>query len=377
MNECVSRLRFPVMLLLVLLLVGSSAPRGRAEVPVYREEPSGKFLRTWLLCGPLQLEAATGFDPDTQDQFEREGTHLPGFDTDFLAAHGGERSPRISVGQVETFNGGSATWVRHTADDFAVGTRMNALAEVQRAVVVYPEQPRSANVTRCWNWFRPRDQQRDGGETALLAGLTRHLVERHRLDAERVYLAGLSAGGAMAAVLAITHANLFAAVGIHSGLAGGAANDVRSAFAAMRAPGSGAPPFGPAGAATPPPLIVVHGDADGTVHPDNAERIVLQWRALSPALAQATATTEHGRVPGGRAWTRTTLTDPAGRRLLERWTVHGAGHAWSGGTEGGSYTDPAGPDASWAMLNFFATQRRFAGPALRRIAGAGFEMRLD
>jgi poly(hydroxyalkanoate) depolymerase family esterase len=231
-------------------------------------------------------------------------------------------------------------------DDFAAGTRMNFLAEEQNCFVVYPEQPSGANQAKCWNWFRRGDQQRGGGEPSLIAGITRQIMREHAIDPTRVYVAGLSAGGAAAAIMAATYGDLYAAVGIHSGLACGAASDLPSAFTAMR---QGGGPETSANVGSIVPTIVFHGDRDTTVHPDNGDRIL--ERSTKPASSATKVL--RGRVPGGHAYTRTIVTDRSGGVISEHWNVHGAGHAWSGGSPTGSYTDPRGPDATREMLRFF------------------------
>jgi poly(hydroxyalkanoate) depolymerase family esterase len=241
-----------------------------------------------------------------------------------------------------------------TPDDFANGTRMNELADERQCFVLYPEQTHAANRSRCWNWFKRGDQRRDQGEPAILAGMTREIMLRHRIDPTRVYVAGLSAGGAMAAVMGAAYPELYAAVGIHSGLACASAHDLPSAFAAMR--GVPAAMSGRTGdlAATAVgiPTIVFHGDRDKTVHPRNGEQVVSQSIRQNGA-SRVDASAEHGAVPGGHTYTRTVHRDSAGRVVVEHWLVHGGGHAWSGGSSGGSYTDPKGPDAAREMIRFF------------------------
>jgi poly(hydroxyalkanoate) depolymerase family esterase len=231
-------------------------------------------------------------------------------------------------------------------EDFAAGTRMNFLAEEQTCFVAYPAQRAEANHAKCWNWFRPSDQQRGGGEPSLIAGITRQIMRDHSVDPRRVYIAGLSAGAAAAAVLGSTYGDLYAAIGIHSGLACGAATDLPSALIAMKQGGAvkAIPGDGP-----PIPTIVFHGDRDRTVRSNNGDQIVRQ----SIGGMRTNAKVHRGQVPGGHAYTRTVHTDARGRRILEHWEIHGAGHAWSGGSPAGSYTDPDGPDATREMLRFF------------------------
>ena len=234
-------------------------------------------------------------------------------------------------------------------DDFAAGTRMNRLGEERQCFVLYPAQTQSANQSRCWNWFTRAHQRRDKGEPAIIAGMTREIVQRHGIDASKVYVAGLSAGGAMAAVMGAAYPELYAAVGVHSGLPVGSAHDLPSAFAAMR----GAPPARASGAAAGRvvPAIVFHGDQDATVHPSNGAQVASQCVARDDKSIDVIV--QRGQVPGGHAYTCTVHRDSAGRVILEHWEVHGAGHAWSGGSARGSYTHPSGPHAAREMMRFF------------------------
>ena len=243
-------------------------------------------------------------------------------------------------------------------DDFAAGTGMNTLAGQQGVLVLYPEQPQAGNANHCWNWFRPEDQRRGSGEPALLAAMVHDAMQHHAVDPARVYVAGLSAGGAMAAVLGQQYPDLFAAVGVHSGVVAGGAHDVMSAFSAMK---NGAKDQRNAPRpVSAVPTIVFHGDADSTVHPRNGDQITEATTRHTPASALH-STTSKGTAPAGRTYTRATHRSADGTVSTEHWTVHGSGHAWSGGQAAGSYTDPQGPDASAEMLRFFLAHPRKAG----------------
>ena len=244
-------------------------------------------------------------------------------------------------------------------DDFAAGTRMNALAEEHTFLVAYPAQAGNANMQKCWNWFQTADQQRGRGEPSLIAGITGRVIDEYNVAEDRVYVAGMSAGGAMAAIMGATYPDLYAAVGVHSGLAPGSAHDMPSAFTAMRQGGPGGKLQGNSNGqrAEFVPTIVFHGERDTTVHPRNGDNILAHLaggRDGSPGRV----TTRQGRVPEGHAYTRTAYHDGEGRAVVERWTVSGLGHAWSGGSHPGSYTDPKGPDASAEMVRFFEQHRR-------------------
>ena len=232
-------------------------------------------------------------------------------------------------------------------DDFAAGTRMNFIAEEQNCFVAYPAQPSQANQAKCWNWFRTADQQRGRGEPSLIAGITRQIMDDYSVDRKRIYVGGLSAGAAAAAIMGATYNDLYAAIGIHSGLACGVATDLPSALVAMRQGGSDHKVM--SGDRPSVPTIVFHGDRDTTVHPNNGGQILEQ--SLGTMSTQKKV--HRGQVPGGHAYTRTVLSDASGRGMLEHWNIHGAGHAWSGGSPAGSYTDPRGPNATREMLRFF------------------------
>ena len=260
----------------------------RAQVPhrsACRKAPASRSARSRTMrdIGPIGVHVPSGYD----------GQPLPVV----VMLHGCTQNP----------------------NDFAAGTRMNEVAEAQTFLVAYPRQPQSANMQKCWNWFNVEDQQREGGEPSLIAGVALQVVAEFSADPSRVYVAGLSAGGAAAAILAATHPDIFAAVGVHSGLACGAARDMPSAFAARG--GSAAPR--PRGAGTTVPTIVFHGDADRTVHCVNGDHVVTQARpdaALTPIVMRGET--------AGMAYSRTVQRDAAGKEVIEQWILHGAGHAW-------------------------------------------------
>jgi poly(hydroxyalkanoate) depolymerase family esterase len=231
-----------------------------------------------------------------------------------------------------------------TAEDFAIGTGMNVLAEQFGCMIVWPTQSTGANAQKCWNWYRPEDQARNGGEPALIAGIVADVLRDNLADPARVYVAGLSAGGAAAAILGAAYPEMFAAIGVHSGLPVGGAQDVSSALTAMRS--------GSRGNDQPDavPAIVFHGLADDTVHPTNGDAVVAQAILARPGLTRVDAS---GISDGGRTYRQTRHDDASGRSMSEHWVIEGAGHAWAGGQAGCSMTDPKGPDASREMMRFF------------------------
>ncbi len=231
-----------------------------------------------------------------------------------------------------------------TPEDFAAGTAMNVLAEEFGCVIAYPGQPSGANAQKCWNWYRPEDQASGTGEPAVIAGLTRDILRDFAIDPASVFVAGLSAGGAAALITGCAYPEIFSAIGVHSGLAVGAAQDVPSAFAAMRNGARGKT------IAKAVPTIVFHGLADSTVKPDNGRAVIDQ---MVGRVAGVRKSTEFVKSSGMRQAKRTQYRTSTDRTIAELWEVEGAGHAWSGGSAAGSYTDPTGPDASRHMLRFF------------------------
>ena len=246
-------------------------------------------------------------------------------------------------------------------DDFATGTRMNALADEHGFLVAYPAQAANANGSKCWNWFRAEDQGRDKGEPSILAGVVREIASRYRVDERRIFVAGMSAGAAMAVILGETYPELFAAVGAHSGLPYGAAHDIPSALGAMK--GSVAKSRAASSNNAPSnwvPTIVFHGDRDNTVVARNGAAIVEAIVDRADGLLERAE--RAGSAAGGRSYRQIVYARAGEPPAVEQWVLQGAGHAWSGGSAQGSFTDGSGPDASAEMIRFFLQQRR-AGTA--------------
>lgn len=256
--------------------------------------------------------------------------------------HAGGRRPLVVM-----LHGGT-----QDPDDFAAGTRMNDLAEEHGFLVAYPSQCKSANPSLCWNWFKPEDQVRGSGEPSIIAGITSEIVAEHDVDPQRVFVAGLSAGGAMANVMAATYPEIYAAVGVHSGLPYRSATDVAAAFAAMRGDpallGRQRKTRSTSDHALRVRTIVFHGDADHIVHPSNAAKIIEEHARGGDSVERVRA-----QSSASRTYTRAVTRDKTGTAVVEHWLIHGSGHAWSGGSADGTYTDPHGPDASREMLRFF------------------------
>ena len=338
----------------------SLPPAGRAEGTVRPHMP--RALRSFL-DRVKQLGSAPGIGGVAHPSPAREPDVVPDggqFVTGLYSNRAGSRTYKLYVPSGYCGQALPLVVMLHgctqSPDDFAAGTRMNALAEEHTCLVAYPAQAASANASKCWNWFNPGHQQRGQGEPSLIAGITRQVMRDYSVDSRRVYVAGLSAGAAAAVIMGITYPDLYAAIGAHSGLAWGAANDLHSAFAVMRqgeaeaVRRSGSAPDGGEYRRIVP-TIVFHGDQDKTVHPRNADQIIAQSRANMTVDLQTRV--QHGRVPGGHAYSRTIHADATGRTVLEQWVIHGAGHGWSGGSPAGSFTDPRGPDATQEMLRFF------------------------
>ena len=254
------------------------------------------------------------------------------------------------------------------ASDFAAGTRMADLAEECGGIALFPEQSRSAHPLGCWNWYDTRHQLADGGEPSMIVGLTRQVIAAHDVDPCRVYVAGMSAGGAMAVILGQAYPDVYAAVGVHSGLPAGAAFDLASALRTMS---NGPSPAHPSALNEHEPLvravptIVFHGDRDRTVHPLNAAALLAQTLGKRAGAADREPPVAPSPIVGGRAVSLSVHARDADQPDVELWMVHGAGHAWTGGSAKGSFTDESGPDASREMLRFFLNQSLKSGRGKR------------
>jgi poly(hydroxyalkanoate) depolymerase family esterase len=270
-----------------------------------------------------------------------------------------------------------------STDDAAEGTRMNAMAEQCGFVVVYPEQSERDNRRKCWNWYMPEHQRRGSGEPAEIAGIVAQVLGSDTgaiLDRNRVYVVGLSAGAAMATIMGATYPDLFAGVGIHSGLSYGAARTVPGALLSMHRGGPdpeerGRQAYAVMGEhARTVPVVVVQGDQDKTVSVKNGEQVVRQWLMTNQRASEGTLALDaeepddvhDGCSPGGLRYNARTWNDRAGQPLVQYWLVNGLGHAWSGGSPAGSYTDPAGLDATAVMWSFLREHQLVAEPAGRR-----------
>ncbi|RZA14917.1 MAG: PHB depolymerase family esterase [Lysobacteraceae bacterium] len=286
---------------------------------------------------------------------------LPGFTRHLLNAGGHRHSFHVFIPSAHTAAPGERLPLlvmlhgcKQDGPDFATGTRMNALADRLGFIVVYPEQAARANGMKCWNWFEPQHQSQ-GGEPGVIAAITRRVIRSARADPARVYIAGLSAGGAMALTVAHQFPEIFAAVGVHSGLPQGAAISAGGALAAMR---SGAAMAVVARASRPLPTIVFHGTHDRVVHAANGQRIVAQALTAFQLSGLVLADAGTPPAPGRRLYS-----DAAGRPQVEAWELRGVGHAWSGGDAAGGFTAPSGPDASAALMDFLLRHRRMAETA--------------
>ena len=295
-------------------------------------------LLVFASCAPAVQSAST---PAAEARYSDEVFAGPGGTRAYKLFVPGGRSPRERLPLLVMLHG-----CTQDPADFAAGTRMNEIADSAGVVVVYPEQPASANPQKCWNWYLPEHQSGDTGEPAQIAALARDVVSRLPVDPSRVYVAGISAGGAMTLLLAANYPQLFAAAAVHSAVPVGAAASVADALAVMR--GAAPRPVPPVLKAIP--VFAVHGSADAVVAPANVQRIAEQWAAAASLNPQAASKTRE--EAGGRPFSRAVLRDRQGRVVQEWWTVDGLGHAWSGGSSAGSYTDPQGPDASRAILEF-------------------------
>jgi poly(hydroxyalkanoate) depolymerase family esterase len=342
-------------------LAGSTAEAGHAQTP-HMSQGVDEWAQAWTQA-QTQAQSQTQSHAKATPHSPAErifDADTPGtFSTHTFSNSAGQRQYKLYVPAVYKSEPLPLIVMLHgctqNADDFAAGTRMNEMAERHGFIVVYPNQSQAANHSTCWNWFKPADQQRDQGEPSLIAGITREVIARYRIDRARVYVAGLSAGGAMADIMLKTSPDLYAAACVHSGLAYGSAKDLPSALAAMK---GGKAHRSRSRVEPQRPLIVFHGDADTTVHPSNATALVAAFDAGVTTVSPSPHAT--GTASGLRGCTVQRLVAANGVDA-EYWSIHGAGHAWAGGSQRGTYTDPSGPDAAAEMLRFFFAHPRLSG----------------
>ena len=314
----------------------------KLHAPIRRSRPLGEVITKLREFPPkIRRTVKTTKKKPLDPQFQ---------DGSFTCA-AGTRSYKIYVPKSLPEQGRGLVVMLHgctqNADDFAAGTRMNKIAEREGLLVAYPNQTRQSNSSGCWNWFSPRDQSCGSGEPSIIAGLTSEIITRFSVDPGSVFIAGMSAGGAMAVIMGHTYPELYSAIGVHSGLPYQSAHDVISAFAAMSGKSKSAK------SALKSRVIVFHGEADTTVHPSNALAIV----ASGNQAKELTATVH---LIDGRKYKRTRVEDHSKLPLSELWLIEEAGHTWSGGSAAGSYTDIKGPDASKEMIRFFLGDRKLA-----------------
>ena len=328
---------------------------------------------------PPTLKSGTAEQPFTPPPRQAPGTPAPATEEAFLSgthsSAGLTRDYKLYVPPDAAARPRALVVMLHgctqNPDDFAAGTAMNQRAREQGFYVLYPAQSQQANPMRCWNWFRATDQVRGAGEPAVIVGMVQEIARDYDVDPRHIYAAGLSAGGAMAAILGAAYPDVFAAVGVHSGLAPGAASNVMAAMSVMKRGGTD-PIILPPRASKDPlqgahpavPTIVFQGDADSTVHPRNGEQLlaaVLRGAVAAGDLTAAQADApkvEQGRSAHGQPYVRSQYANAQGEVRAEYWQLQGAGHAWAGGQRAGTYTDAAGPDATAEMLRFFFAHAR-------------------
>ncbi len=267
---------------------------------------------------------------------------------------------------------------RQNSTDFAADSGFIALADANGMVIIAPRQEMHHQLQRCWRWYESAHQHRGRGEPAILTDIVAEVAASAtgwRVDRRRVYVAGISAGGAMALILATTYPDVFAAAGVHSATAYRSATQGLGALGAMSARGSAsridtALDSVDAAVGTMAPVVVVHGTDDRIVRSPNADRIVVQWLAsrgagrAGPGRIRPLAVTRSLTV-GGRRCVRTRWYTVGGKRVLEYWRVDGLAHAWSGGTGRAQFIDRSGPSAAQLMWEFFYLHRRPADGAAR------------